>query len=154
MMSQSEPELDKAALYLTDPQLRPVVHLLLSLLGFHSRTQRLVERDCQPIAHSEPTLDSPELEVLFQIEMGGVRYLLLRANRGGEDGLEVKELSPRELEIVHLISKGLPNKAIASILEISPWTVATHLRRIYGKLGVNSRAEMVAIMLKKLNWHA
>ncbi len=53
-------------------------------------------------------------------------------------------LSPRELAIAQLIAKGLPNKCIGDILEISPWTVATHLRRIFIKLSVNSRAAMVA----------
>lgn len=53
-------------------------------------------------------------------------------------------LSPRELEIVRLVAKGEVNKTIAAVLEISPWTVATHLRRIYAKLGVTSRAAMVA----------
>jgi two-component system, NarL family, nitrate/nitrite response regulator NarL len=49
-----------------------------------------------------------------------------------------------ELAIARLIAKGLPNKCIGDILEISPWTVATHLRRIFVKLGVTSRAAMVA----------
>ncbi|HZA34714.1 MAG TPA: helix-turn-helix transcriptional regulator, partial [Vicinamibacterales bacterium] len=53
-------------------------------------------------------------------------------------------LSPREREIVRLVAKGLPNKAIADVLDISLWTVATHLRRIFAKLGVGTRAEMIA----------
>ena len=39
------------------------------------------------------------------------------------------------------------NQAIAGSLEISAWTVSTHLRRIYAKLAVSSRAEMVAHLL-------
>ncbi len=53
-------------------------------------------------------------------------------------------LSPREAEIIHLVATGLPNKCIGAVLEISTWTVATHLRRIFAKLGVNSRAAMIA----------
>jgi DNA-binding CsgD family transcriptional regulator len=53
-------------------------------------------------------------------------------------------LSPRELEIVRMVAVGLTNRAIASALDISPWTVATYLRRVFGKLDVNSRAAMVA----------
>lgn len=56
-------------------------------------------------------------------------------------------LSPREQEIVRLVARGHPNKTIAAILEISPWTVSTHIRRIFAKLGVNSRSEMVASAL-------
>jgi DNA-binding NarL/FixJ family response regulator len=56
-------------------------------------------------------------------------------------------LSHREQEIVRLISKGLPNKTIALKLAISPYTVSTYLRRIFLKLNVRSRSEMVAKIL-------
>ena len=49
-------------------------------------------------------------------------------------------LTPRELEILHLVAQGLTNKAIAARLVISPRTVYTHLTSIYGKLGVASRS--------------
>jgi two-component system nitrate/nitrite response regulator NarL len=58
-------------------------------------------------------------------------------------------LSPRELSIARLIAQGLPNKHISLVLEISPYTVATHLRRIFVKLGVSSRAAMVARLHEK-----
>jgi two-component system, NarL family, nitrate/nitrite response regulator NarL len=57
-------------------------------------------------------------------------------------------LSPRELEVAGFIAQGLPNKCIGLRLGISPWTVATHVRRIFGKLGVSSRAEMVGVLVK------
>jgi DNA-binding CsgD family transcriptional regulator len=57
------------------------------------------------------------------------------------DGLDV--LTQRELQIVALVAKGRPNKEIAVRLRISEWTVSTHLRRIFAKLGVESRAAMV-----------
>jgi DNA-binding CsgD family transcriptional regulator len=43
-----------------------------------------------------------------------------------------------------MVAAGYPNKTIASILEISSWTVASHLRRIFIKLEVSSRAAMAA----------
>jgi DNA-binding CsgD family transcriptional regulator len=53
-------------------------------------------------------------------------------------------LSPRESQIARLIADGATNPLIASVLDISLWTVSTHIRRIFAKLGVNTRAEMVA----------
>lgn len=53
-------------------------------------------------------------------------------------------LSPRESQIARLIAEGATNRLIGSVLDISLWTVSTHIRRIFAKLGVNSRAEMVA----------
>ncbi|ELR99269.1 response regulator transcription factor [Gloeocapsa sp. PCC 73106] len=52
-------------------------------------------------------------------------------------------LTPRELQIATLIALGRVNKQIAKQLKISEWTVATYVRRIFDKLGVDSRAAMV-----------
>lgn len=52
-------------------------------------------------------------------------------------------LTTRELEIVCLIAFGLSNKQIASRLGISAWTVSAHLRRIFAKLHVDTRAAVV-----------
>jgi two-component system nitrate/nitrite response regulator NarP len=60
---------------------------------------------------------------------------------GGEDGLGA--LSPREREIVDLVLTGSRNQEIASALGITPGTVKVHLHRIYEKLGVGSRADLV-----------
>jgi DNA-binding NarL/FixJ family response regulator len=53
-------------------------------------------------------------------------------------------LTPREQEILELLAAGLAQRAIAEQLVISPKTVATHIQRILGKLGVRSRAQAVA----------
>lgn len=53
-------------------------------------------------------------------------------------------LSPREQEIARMVASGYTNKEIAAVLEISSWTVSTHLRRIFGKVDVGTRAAMVA----------
>lgn len=84
-------------------------------------------------------------EVLVDTEVDGARYLLVRMRRPGHSRIQ---LSPREQEIVRMVAKGHPNKVIADVLNISSWTVCTHLRRIFAKLGVGSRAAMVAQLLE------
>jgi DNA-binding CsgD family transcriptional regulator len=54
-------------------------------------------------------------------------------------------LTVREHEILGLLASGLAQGAIATQLEISPRTVATHIERILAKLGVRSRAQAVAL---------
>lgn len=85
-------------------------------------------------------------EVVYETEVNGVRYTVTCTaplRRAASSSL-----SPREREIARLIIRGLPNKTIASILDISPWTVGTYIKRIFAKLDVNSRAEMVAKLLR------
>ena len=57
-------------------------------------------------------------------------------------------LSPRESEILDLLSRGLLLKEIGDQLRISYWTVQTHIGRIYEKLHVHSRAQAVARHLR------
>jgi DNA-binding NarL/FixJ family response regulator len=54
------------------------------------------------------------------------------------------DLSPREMEILALLSEGLSNKEIAGQLKISFATVRTHLMHIYEKLHVRCRTEAAA----------
>ena len=52
-------------------------------------------------------------------------------------------LTPRELEVLHLVAEGLPNKSIALRLGISDHTVKFHINAIFGRLGAQSRTEAV-----------
>lgn len=54
-------------------------------------------------------------------------------------------LSPRELEIVQLICKGLSNKEIAAALYLSEHTIATHRRNIYKKTDAHNSAMLVEL---------
>lgn len=53
-----------------------------------------------------------------------------------------EKLSPREEEIVQLISRGCTNKEIARALGLSDKTVKAHLSHIFAKLGVTRRAQL------------
>ena len=52
-------------------------------------------------------------------------------------------LSGREKEVLELITKGFKAQEIATLMELSPFTVKTFVRRIYSKLKVTSRAEAI-----------
>jgi DNA-binding NarL/FixJ family response regulator len=75
----------------------------------------------------------------------GVAARLL--GRMGED--EPEELSARELEVLRELVAGASNKAVALKLSLSENTVKTHISHIFGKLGVQSRAEAVAVALQR-----
>ena len=61
----------------------------------------------------------------------------------------VPELSPRQLEILSSITRGLSNDDIAKQLGISRASVKTHILALFQKLGAATRAEAVAIALRK-----
>ena len=50
-------------------------------------------------------------------------------------------LSEREFEVLNLLSRGFSNAECADVLTVSPNTIGTHVKNIYRKLEVNSRAE-------------
>ena len=52
-------------------------------------------------------------------------------------------LSPREQEIVRYVAEGLPNREIAERLNLSQHTIKNYLFRIFDKLGVSNRAELI-----------
>lgn len=62
------------------------------------------------------------------------------------DDLEFDKLSSRELECARLVAKGFSNKEVGQLLEISPWTVAAHLKATFLKLGIRRRAELAYLL--------
>jgi DNA-binding NarL/FixJ family response regulator len=64
----------------------------------------------------------------------------------GEAGL--RELSPREREVLQLLAEGKSMKEVAAVLEISPRTVEFHKYRVMELLGVKTNAELVQYAIK------
>lgn len=56
----------------------------------------------------------------------------------------IRALSRREIEVLQRVSQGQSNKEIGAALLLSPLTIKSHLARIAKKLGVGSRAGLVA----------
>jgi len=62
---------------------------------------------------------------------------------------KLDSLTTREHEVLDLLAQGHPQDEIARELVISPKTVSTHIQRILGKLEVRSRAQAVAVALRR-----
>lgn len=58
----------------------------------------------------------------------------------------IAELTPHELRIARLAASGLSNPEIARHLDVSPRTIASHLYRVFPKLGVTSRAQLRGVL--------
>jgi DNA-binding NarL/FixJ family response regulator len=58
-------------------------------------------------------------------------------------------LTPREIEVLKLVSEGHRNKEIASLLGLSEETVPVHLKNIFAKLKVNERTAAVNVALRR-----
>lgn len=88
-------------------------------------------------------------EEIGRFRLGGAVYAVVRETEAEPAPLQDDAIHPlellteRELQIAMLVAHGRLNKQIAYQLHISEWTVCAHLRRIYAKLQVRSRAAMV-----------
>jgi len=88
-------------------------------------------------------------EVILEFDIDGTHYYFVRCQIAIGGKMSQISLSPRERAIAQLVAQGLPNKCIGTQLKISPWTVATHLRRIFAKLNVTSRTAMISRLLQE-----
>ena len=61
------------------------------------------------------------------------------------EGPPMEALTERELEVLHLLAQGMPNKEIAAQLTISERTAKFHVSSIMGKLGASNRTEAVSL---------
>ena len=59
------------------------------------------------------------------------------------------DLTPREVEVLHLVAKGLSNRDVAGIIGRTDETVKVHLKNIFSKLGVTDRTEAVTLALSR-----
>jgi ATP/maltotriose-dependent transcriptional regulator MalT len=88
-----------------------------------------------------------------------VAIVVVHAVRSLESGLKVEtssdplwRLSSREREVAVLIAGGASNQDIATALGISQHTVRRHTERVFSKLGVHRRLQLVRLMAEPRNW--
>lgn len=77
------------------------------------------------------------------VTAGLMQHLKRKDNDGKSDAIEAK-LSKREFEVLNELVAGNADRSIAEKLFISVHTVRTHIKKIYIKLGVNSKVQLVA----------
>lgn len=94
------------------------------------------------------TLSSDLVTIVREVFAGGrplpgrvASLLAVRVNQS--------PLSPREIEVLKLVAKGMRNKEIACELHVGQDTVQTHLRRLFAKLGVKDRTAAVTVALNR-----
>lgn len=78
-----------------------------------------------------------------------VAKLVLKYIGGERQKTQSYKLTQREKEILLWLTDGLNTKAIAVQMDISPGTVATHIKNIYEKMGVHSQAEAAIKAIKE-----
>jgi len=80
---------------------------------------------------------------------GGARRVPEAIARRLAERPPLSDLSPRELEVLRLVARGMTNKDIADELGIAEGTVKIHVTRLLGKLGVDDRTAAVMIALQR-----
>jgi DNA-binding NarL/FixJ family response regulator len=129
-----------------DPKVRIILYT-----GAADERQLLDALDAGAAGLALKSGDPQELEQAILTVAGGGDYLdprltpLLAKGANGRD----KTLSPREREILGLLSQGLSGEEAATQLFLSPETVRTHVRNAMTKLGAATRAHAVALALQR-----
>jgi HD-GYP domain-containing protein (c-di-GMP phosphodiesterase class II) len=108
--------------------------------AYHAMTQRRPYRDSMTEADAARQLRTDADAGRFdpaasEAVLSAAGHASVRQRTGGQAGL-----TARESEVLGLLAEGLPNKAIARRLGISPKTVSNHMEHVYAKLKVSNRA--------------
>jgi len=97
------------------------------------------------------TKNAPQEEITLAIRRvkSGKRYLNPRLAKKLSDRLERDALTPREIEILHLVARGLTNRQIGAQFSISEHTARNHVNSIINKLQAQDRTEAAVLALKR-----
>lgn len=135
------------------PQLRevaPTVPVMI-LSGTEDRSAARDSLDQGAVGFIHKSAGTQEMRNALQLVLQGEVYAPLAmmssatTERGlaGETGFPGSKLTNRQMEVLCLLAKGLPNKSIARKLDLSDATVKLHVSAILRALGVRNRTEAV-----------
>lgn len=113
--------------------------------GVFCRSEEKFDLLCKCVAavhEGQVWANSHQLQLLL-------RNLVKSTPRQPVDSKGLDLLSKRDAQVVELVAEGLPNKEIALKLGITEHTVSNYLFRIYNKLGISSRVELVLYVMNK-----
>jgi DNA-binding CsgD family transcriptional regulator len=125
---------------------RPLDHARTELLyGEFLRRER---RRAEARPHLRTALEAFErLGTLAWAERARGELRVSGETPGKRGATTLDRLTPQQLQVVRAVSQGLTNREVAAQLFISPHTVDYHLRKVFRKLGISSRAELIRLAL-------
>lgn len=100
-----------------------------------------LERAIQSVAAGKPYFSPSIAQALLE------DYVSLMRERRVQDSYDL--LTEREREVLQLLAEGKSNKEVASVLNISPYTVETHRNNLMQKLNLHNTAEIVLYAVRK-----
>ena len=134
-------------------------------LAYHRRAQRGFERARTELAYGEflrrrrrrvdaRTHLRAALDVFEQLgaapwaERARIELRASGQTARRRDPSTLRRLTPQELQVARFVAKGLPTRDVAAQLFLSPRTIDFHLRNIFAKLGISSRAQLAHLPLE------
>ncbi len=126
---------------------KPPVILILSSYAYEEDIYRAVKAGARGYLSKDAT-GVQIVEAINTVNTGGKYFSGEIAERLAERESH-SSLSSRETEILEMVSKGLTNKEIAHVLQISQYTVRNHINKISAKLEVGDRTEAVTVALQQ-----
>jgi DNA-binding NarL/FixJ family response regulator len=135
LMDLQMPDLDGTEAIREIVDLQPSVRVIaLTVLSGDQDVENAVQAGAVGFLAKETPVD----EVAAAVVLGRIRNAAPEPTTGGP---ALEQLSPRELDVLRLIARGMENSEIAAELEISPRTVKNHVSSVLAKLGLPSRIQ-------------
>jgi two-component system, NarL family, response regulator NreC len=103
--------------------------------------QEDLHRAVQTVAQGKPFFSPAIAKIMLE------DYMRQLQQRGLQDSYDL--LTDREKEILQLLAEGKSNKEVATILNVSPYTIETHRTHMMQKLDLHSSADIVLYAVRK-----
>lgn len=125
----------------------PPAVLILSSYAYEEEIYRALKAGARGYL-SKDASGAQIVEAINTVKAGG-KYLSAEIKTLFAERESRSSLSTRETEILEMVAKGLTNKEIARVLQISQYTVRNHINHISAKLEVGDRTEAVSVALQQ-----